>query len=737
MYALSQAALGAHNTLTRQARATGGRTGYAKGSTVDDAPAGLAPAPSDAMTMSDVAGGLAPEPTTQVAELDLKHPEILQALRGTEGARGDATAKNPNSTAGGLYQYIDDTWRKEAALAGVDTKQYPTARSAPADIQHQVADSNVDRILKQNNGDVRAVPHVWYAGNPEGNLSDKGLAANKGFTQGQYDQRFFSKLGGDQAAAAPVQVASATGLAPKSDAGPYERTFGKILPDAVPTDSSFWVPLIAGLGTMLASNQYRFSQRLGEGLVGGAAAYGKQQELGMQQQKVDIERQNNAIAMFGKLFQPQYNKNGQLEYLNVRTGEVVTPEVATQIMFGAGSTTPATPKPSAGLTGGTQASSVATPSAAAPTVQQAVDLAKGQPAKVEPNKAEPQQQPTVIQPSEFKTFEDVDTWARSQPRVLDLQKRATDQQSKINDYQTELDKLPSNPLTATRRTELTTLLANARTLEQNYRREANEQANNLATPYKTQLQEKFKVSPEIVEAEAGKAANIESAKNNVKYFEDQATADQARQQTRVQLGAIRTILENYQSGTFAQEKAQLVGALRAAGINVPASATADKDAFDEFTKAMMKNVFSNVKEIGGQIRVAEMAGLEKASNNPSMEPAANKKVLSQSLGILDAADKRYADEVAAYQDQGPTKFNRAKFQLDWRKAPENDFQNFISEAEKNTAVRGANPKEAADYIQGHTYIVEPDASNKFKVPQKLRFMGINPDTGFMRWQKAQ
>jgi hypothetical protein len=253
-----------------------------------------------------------------------------------------------------------------------------------------------------------------------------------------------------------------------------------------------------------------------------------------------------------------------------------------------------------------------------------------------------------------------------------------------------------------------------------------------------EAKKKLELSPEMIEAKAGEAAAIDSAKNNIKYFDDQAAADQARQQTRVQLGAIRTILENYQSGTFAQEKAQLVGALRAAGINVPASATADKDAFDEFTKEMMKNVFSGVKEIGGQLRVAEMAGLEKASNNPSIEPVANKKVLAQSLGILDAADKRYADEVNAYGEQ-KNKFNRAKFQLDWRKTPENDPQKFISEAEKNTAVRGATPSDLSEMSTGHVYVIEP--SNAFGVaidkPQKLRFMGVNPETGNPRWQKVQ
>lgn len=315
MFALSKAAMGAHDAMSRPARAAGGRTGYALPGFVNDEPTGLAPAPSDAMTIGDVAGGLSPEPTVQVAEL--KNPEILRALRGVEGAKGDPTAKNPNSTAGGLFQYLDSTWRKQAPLVGVDIKQYPTARSAPADIQHQVADANVSNILAQNKGNVQAVPHMWYSGNPEGKLSPEGLAANKGFTQEQYNQRFFKKLEPGAPEQKPVQVASLEpGLAGgrtfatvSGPSHPFVETIGKHLPNSVPTDSSFWVPLIAGLGTMLASDKYRFSQRLGEGLVGGAAAFAKmsEQEMGLKKSEQETEALRLANQMKPFLFTPYGN----------------------------------------------------------------------------------------------------------------------------------------------------------------------------------------------------------------------------------------------------------------------------------------------------------------------------------------------------------------------------------------------------------------------------------------------
>jgi hypothetical protein len=42
-------------------------------------------------------------------------------------------------TASGYYQIVDSTWREGAKLAGVDSSQYPTAISAPKDVQTQVA----------------------------------------------------------------------------------------------------------------------------------------------------------------------------------------------------------------------------------------------------------------------------------------------------------------------------------------------------------------------------------------------------------------------------------------------------------------------------------------------------------------------------------------------------------------------------------------------------------------------
>jgi len=703
MFALSKAAMGAHDAMSREARKSGGRTGYALPGSVDDEPTGLAPAPapSDAMTMGDVGGGLAPQGAgVQVAgpaPATDKGPDLSpEALRAYTAKKAGELKLDPDFA---VKVFGGESGFKPHAV-GDDNSSFNVGQFHYGNVSKKYPNPGLgDQFTKDTGLDARD-PKNAYA------VIDYGLthASKKGWNDWTVAKNLMAQTGEQK----PVQVATATGLAPKTDAGPFERTFGKAMPDSVPTDSSFWVPLIAGLGTMLASDKYRFSQRLGEGLVGGAAAYGKQQEFGLQQQKVGSEVMKNTLGVASDRFKPI----GGGQWWDALRGEAIsTNEYQNRLRT----------MPGMGPYMGAATAGAGAPASA--------------PATTQPSTTQP---PAAPQKTEAQPAATQNATAELPKSVADVQAiyKAVDTEPEVSAakqaYQ-ELAKKAEDPaiIASGQSTALRTQAAQALSVYNDLR-------NKYASVAMEEAKKRLELSPEVIEGKASEAAAIESAKNNIKYFDEQAAADQARQQTRVQLAAIRTILENYQSGTFAQEKAQLVGALRSAGITVPASATANPDAFEEFTKEMMKNVFSGVKEIGGQIRVAEMAGLEKASNNPSMQPEANKKVLAQSLGILDAADKRYADEVNAYGEQ-KNKFNRAKFQLDWRKSPENDPQKFISEAEKNTAVRGATPSDLSEMSAGHVYVIEP--SNAFGVaidkPQKLRFMGVNPETGNPRWQKVQ
>jgi hypothetical protein len=66
-----------------------------------------------------------------VANLESGNRNIAQQIHDSNTDRG--------TPAGGFFQIIDPTWARYAQAAGVDLKQYPTAMSAPRNIQAQVA----------------------------------------------------------------------------------------------------------------------------------------------------------------------------------------------------------------------------------------------------------------------------------------------------------------------------------------------------------------------------------------------------------------------------------------------------------------------------------------------------------------------------------------------------------------------------------------------------------------------
>lgn len=119
--------------------------------------------------------------------------DIAETIKIRESG-GNYTIKNPapGATASGAYQYIDSTWQAEATKAGINWKAngWTSANMAPASVQDTVAKNNIQNILNANNGNIEAVPNVWYTGNAAGNMTAKQLAANGGQTSATYTQKW-------------------------------------------------------------------------------------------------------------------------------------------------------------------------------------------------------------------------------------------------------------------------------------------------------------------------------------------------------------------------------------------------------------------------------------------------------------------------------------------------------------------------------------------------------------------
>ena len=99
-----------------------------------------------------------------------------------------------------------------------------------------------------------------------------------------------------------------------SDVGDFASGLGKKAADA---DSNFWVPAIAGLGSMLASPNKTLAGAIGSGLVGGTGAY-----TALQKQNADLMKQRFDIAK-STFRGPVMNSNGDWTWEDTRTGEML------------------------------------------------------------------------------------------------------------------------------------------------------------------------------------------------------------------------------------------------------------------------------------------------------------------------------------------------------------------------------------------------------------------------------
>ncbi len=87
---------------------------------------------------------------------------VLATIRTLESG-GDYTARAAGSTASGAYQFLDSTWDGYGG--------FPQAWQAPPPLQDAKATEKVMNILDAHDGDVAAVPVVWYLGYLPGPVS--------------------------------------------------------------------------------------------------------------------------------------------------------------------------------------------------------------------------------------------------------------------------------------------------------------------------------------------------------------------------------------------------------------------------------------------------------------------------------------------------------------------------------------------------------------------------------------
>ena len=161
------------------------------------------------------------------------------------GSHPERVGAGGTSTAAGRYQFTGPTWRDVTGGAPM-TKEYQD--SAAWSLASQEYKARTGRDLDKDLEEKGVTPEIR-----------KALAGRWAVFKSEGDS-------------APVE--RATQIAQRYSKGPWEKIGEELKAPSLLRDERVIVPLVAGLGAMLASDKPRFSQALGEGLAGAAGAYG-------------------------------------------------------------------------------------------------------------------------------------------------------------------------------------------------------------------------------------------------------------------------------------------------------------------------------------------------------------------------------------------------------------------------------------------------------------------------------
>jgi hypothetical protein len=594
-----------------------------------------------------------------------------------------------------------------------------------------------------------------------------------------------------------------TGEAPQGDdflsklastfkgAGDTTVGLGKKVAENVPTSENFWVPAIAGLGSMLASPNKTLAGAIGSGLVGGATTYENMQKQNALEMKQRLE-------MAKGMFTGPEIINGQKMYNNTYTGQWV-PEaemLKQRGMFtgsgqlGAGTPTVAPPAPAGGVTDA--AKSVVTQPA--PTIQprpvQAAEPAAKKPA--------PEAAPPVGGDKAVTGVDKVSLEAavRRDPTVFEalpenrrpayLEKQADTLEADAERYQEQSQEatrragiIRENPAGVKRENEEAArldALAKSKRDEAAKKREAAQTLYNNAIDLKyedakkrmqagiesenalvdvvdpntgaTMLKPKSEILGKTPAPGAGsppgqavgsattgamksEPENIKNARNEIGKEEIKMAEDFRRRETASsRVNGLLDILTKYETGKFAEQKADIIGKLNGLGIRVDPTVSADPAKFEIFMKSAIKNVFDDLP--GGKILLAEIAGLSKANATPGMQAEANAKILGDAKAAINYENK-YTLDYAKWRKENPSlysPFDTIKFNEQWLK--QNKLDDFKKEVARTIGYVGQKlPSNLSEAKNGQAYYL-PDKKDVYYFDANRKDASGKPTPGFSK-----
>lgn len=677
---------------------------------------------------------------------------FLHALQSFESSNSNIPNTHQTTSSGqaqGYNQITTGTWRDFAPKAGVDLGKYPNALSAPEDVQNQVAS-----IIPMNRWDPKTLAYLkdqGYSVDPTKTLGDN-IAANDGVAGTANALAYDSNTGrGGQAtglAAAPA-VQAINNASPAGSGGLGNASQGA--PASNPQVSLPQFPQTAGpptaersglLGLNLSPQTRQMMLQMGLGIMGGTsrdpwvnigqgAASGiaasnllnnTQSEIALraaQTQGAQTENQMKSMQLKMMTDYLQKNAQGNNRAANAAAStpeapaSVTAPTVAGSPNGGVAPIDPLNPTPESQQTPLPQAAAAraapipadqnptALRAQAAQLQQQAAQTALFNPQMSERLQANAQQ--LLNQANEINrtgrisapdgkggfTITNAPGFNQAEAATAGA-KTSAEEAAKAPYEMVQVQPEPGGPTQLVPKSQLLNM--------QKSNPDAAVVNPGAGSPPGSTLDHVAAANPIVT-----KQPEFYAEKQKAIATEEQSMLDQYRQRQIVEqrLQTLTGIMQKYQPGAFAEQKADIVGSLRGIGIPVKDSDTANPAAFEEMMKNTQANVFDQAKALGGRILVTELSGLGKSNANPGMQPEANAAILGQALGLTKYEDK-HTEDYFNWKQQNPNATSTAPFELNWAK--NNPVGPFVAQATKGIAYKGQDVPAAPQRVVGQSYM---------------------------------
>jgi hypothetical protein len=206
--------------------------------------------------------------------------------------------------------------------------------------------------------------------------------------------------------------------------------------------------------------------------------------------------------------------------------------------------------------------------------------------------------------------------------------------------------------------------------------------------------------PLVTERNPVKVQAIEKIIN----MDNEMDRDQTQRQVlRQRATALKDVLERFETGKFAEQKNELVAALRSAGFDIGNTDTMNVAEFQKLVKNSISQVYDQAKAIGNKVLVAEIQGLSKAVVSADLSPEANRSILAQLEGLLNYQDHHHKDYML-YRASNPDDINVSQFNEKWRRDKNNDLNDYVKDAERHIAPKGIIPdRDTSKLVSGQKY----------------------------------